>query len=541
MTVLLTLLPALCLFGGALLYLLPLRIVSRYRKWIPLLALALSAAALLFLARTAGEPTVLFEPSAILPDLTLSLQWGGAALPLGLLLLLMMAARLLTRIEDDPRAFVAGALAVSGGALLFLAADNFITLTAAWILVELGLLIVPDSDFETRARVTTAFGWNLVAIMLWMGAAMMLSNQGASLRLQEVALADLPALLVWLSVWIRSGLYPLHAAAPGDVSGAAVRIGVPLLLGGYLLTRVLATSQGPMAFANAMQILVVLAVTFSAVLVASQPHGADVFLWLLRAFGATVLLLPFLGSGQAMAALSVWWTVGAFALCVWVSMAWGWRAQLPQVPLPALVWIGVLVLAAAIPLAPAFWGRVGLLSLGYARGLAWWLLLVAGAGLYLIPIWREIFASRDVAPKEPSRFEYAALAAGLLGALAVTSVPGFFMAPFGTSVQQSADATYNLLFKPTNTAVLIFAVAGLVVPLLFSFELARRWAPRANFFPTRLTTILDLSGLANGLDFVYRFVRALIQQSLALLEQPPIAWLIFLAIWTAVWIIGLGR
>jgi|GEM_PF-2703606 hypothetical protein len=541
MTVPLTLLPALCLFGGALLYLLPLRIVSRYRNLIPLVALALSGAVLVLLARSAGEPVVLFEPSAILPDLTLSLQWNGAALPLGLLLLLMMAARLLMGIEDDTRAFVVGALAVSGGALLFLAADNFTTIAAAWILVELGLLVVPDSDFETHARVTTAFGWNLVAVVLWMGAAMMLSNQGALLRLQEVSLADLPALLVWLAIWIRSGLYPAHAAAPGDVSGAAVRIGVPLLLGGYLLTRVLAASQGPMAFADGMQILAVLAVAFSAVMVVSQPHGADAFLWLLRAFGAMLLLLPFLGSRQAMAALSVWLTVGAFTLCVWVEMAWSWRAQLPQVPLTALVWIGVLVMAAAVPLAPAFWGRVGLLSLGYERGLAWWLLLVAGAGLYLIPIWREIFASRDVAPKAPSRFEYAALAAGLLGALAITIVPGFFMTPFGASVQQSADATFNLLFKPINPAVLTFAVAGLVVPMLFSFELARRWAQRVSLFPTRLTTLLDLSGLANVLDFVYRFVRALIQQSLALLEQPPIAWLIFLAIWTAVWIIGLGR
>src|SRR5581483_5369291 len=176
MTVPLTLLPALCLFGGALLYLLPLRIVSRYRNLIPLVALALSGAVLVLLARSAGEPVVLFEPSAILPDLTLSLQWNGAALPLGLLLLLMMAARLLMGIEDDTRAFVVGALAVSGGALLFLAADNFTTIAAAWILVELGLLVVPDSDFETHARVTTAFGWNLVAVVLWMGAAMMLSN-----------------------------------------------------------------------------------------------------------------------------------------------------------------------------------------------------------------------------------------------------------------------------------------------------------------------------------------------------------------------------
>ncbi|MBI4673385.1 MAG: hypothetical protein HY741_17170 [Chloroflexi bacterium] len=541
MTVLLTLLPALCLLGGALLYLVPLGFISRYRTWLPVLANMLAAAAVVYLARGGGEPTALVEPSAILPGLTLALQWSGAALPFGLVLLLFTSARLLMGAEEDSPAFVVGTLVVNGGALLFLAADNWTTLAAAWILVELGLLVVPVDDSGDHTRAVTAFGWNLAGVVLWLSAGLMLSNQGQSLRLQDAALAELPALLVMLAIWIRSGLYPLHAATASDVPGAAVRLGIPMLLGGYLLTRFLTASQGAMAFSSELQIMAVFAVGISALLVVGQPHGADAFIWLARAFGANLLLLPFLGNAQTAAALSVWLTLSVFALCVIQSIAWSWRAQLPRVPLPALVWLVVLVLVAGLPLAPAFWGRVGLLSVGYMRGLVWWLLLTAGAALSLIPVWREIFASREVAPKAPSRFEYAALAVVVLTVLGMALASDFFMQPFGPAVRTSAQAPLNELFKPSNSTVLIFVAAGLLVPPLFAFELARRWAQRASLLPAQFTTLADLSGLAHALDFVYRLVRALVQQSMAVLEQPPIAWLIFLGIWVAVWASGLGR
>lgn len=541
MTVLLALLPALILMGGALLYLVPLPRSFRYQSYIPLLAFGLSAAALVYLARTTENAFELFEPSAILPGLALAVQWSGAALPFGLILLALMAARFMSASGQDSRAFVVGMLGVSSGALLFLAADNFTTVAAAWIVVELGLLIVPDPDADTRARVTTAFAWNLGAVLLWLSAGMMLANQGISLRLQEMVLGDLPALVVFLSIWIRSGLYPVHVSAPGDVPGAAVRAGVPLLLGGYLMTRLLTASRGEMAFDAEMAVLVVLAAGMSALVTAGQLHGGNAFLWMLRAFAASLLLLPFVRNVPDLAGVSVWLTLGAFALASWASIAWLWRGQLPRVPLTLLVWVVVLFMAAALPLSPAFFGRAGLLSGVYGMGIAWWLLLVACAALYLIPVWREVFASRDVAPKEPSGTEYAALVVGLLPPLAVLLAPNFFIAPFGPQAQAGATATLNLFLKPDRVTNLAFIAAGFVVPLLFAFELARRRSVRSSLLPQVVTEILDLSAVGRVLDGVYRFLRALTLQSLALLEQPPIAWLFFLAIWVAVWAAGLAR
>lgn len=541
MTVLFALLPALSLFGGALLYLVPLPRSFRYRSFIPLMAFGLSAAALVFLARSSANAVELFEPSAILPGLALAVQWNGAAMPFGLVLLALMVARFMSAAGQDSAEFVVGLLAVSGGALLFLAADNFTTVAAAWIVVELGLLVVPDPDADTRARVTTAFAWNLAAVVLWLSAGMMLANQGISLRLQEMVLSDLPALLVFLSVWIRCGLYPVHVSAPTDVPGAAVRAGVPLLLGGYLMTRSLTANQGAMVFADEMAVLVVLAAGLSALVTAGQLHGGNAFVWMLRAFGASLLLLPFVQNALELAAVSVWLTLGAFALASWASIAWFWRGQLPRVPLTSLVWVVVLFMAAALPLSPGFFGRAGLLYGAYGKGIAWWLLLAAAAALYLIPIWREIFASREVAPKEPSRMEYASLLFGLLPPLVIFLAPDFFMAPFGPQAETGAAAISNLLLKPGNFTGLAFVAGGFVIPLLFAFELARRRSARASFLPPLLTEILDLSAIGRMMDSAYRLVRALTQQSLALLEQPPIAWLFFLAIWVAVWAAGLAR
>ncbi len=540
MIVPLMLLPALLVWAGALLYLAPLPRAERYRNFIPPLALAASAVALLALARTVTDPVELFEPSAILPGLTLALYWNGAAAPFGLFLLALLAARLLASYGQDARAFVVGLLAVAGGALLFLAADNFTTVAAAWLVVEFGLLIAPDPDAPTRARVTTAFAWNLAAIVLWLSAAIMVANQGISLRLQETALSDLPALFVFIAVWIRSGLYPAHAAAPSDVPGAAVCMGVPLLLGGYLMTRLLAVSQGAMAFADGMSVLVALSIGLSALATASQWHGGNAFVWALRACGASVLLLPFVGAAAEMSAVSVWLTLGALALAVWLSVAWSWRSQWARVPLTMLVWGVALIMAAALPLAPAFFGRAGLLANAYAMGAAWWLLLVAGAALYLIPFWRETFASRDLAPRAPTRFEYAALLCGLLPVFVLLAAPQFFMSALDAQTQMGAAAVWNDL-KAASFTALAFTVAGLVIPPLFALELARRRARGASLLPAPLAEFLDLSALGRTLDRVYRFLRALTLSGLALLEQPPVAWLFFLAIWAAVWISSLAH
>src|SRR5581483_11839902 len=410
MTALVPVLPAVILLGGALIVLLPLPIPLRFRNWIPLLANALAALALLQLARTTTEPVTLFEPSDVLPALSITLQWNGAALLFGLFLLLVLTARLLIGIGEDAPSFLAGTLTVETGALLFLAADNWTTIAAAWLIVEFGLLLVPDDESTERERVGRALGWNVAAIVAWLTAGMILFNEGSTLRLEEMALQGTAALLVFLAIWIRSGLYPFHAAAPTSVSAGAVRLGIPLLLAGYLMTRWLSASHGAMSFQNDIEILVLLAVGISALLTIGQPHGGDAFVWMLRAAAAPLLLLPFWVSVRAAPSIGVWLTLGALAVCAMVSVAWLWRAQTPRVPFTLIVWIAALVLTASLPLAPGWWGRVGLLATVYGQGqIALWLLLVAIMSLILIPIWREIFAGRETAPKAITRTEIGAL------------------------------------------------------------------------------------------------------------------------------------
>lgn len=542
MTWIFGLLPPLVLLGGALVTLLPLRVAVRYRPFIALAANGAALVALLFVSASQREPITLFEPSDILPALTLTLQWNGAVLPLGILMLLMLSARQLMWREGDAPLQSAGTLAVQGGALLFLAADNWTTITAAWLVVEFGLLVVPTAQGESRERVVKAFAWNLAAIVLWLTAGMISANEGSSLRIVESALDGTAALLVLGAVWIRCGLYPFEAAAPATAETFGVRVGVPMLLGGYLLARALAQAQGAMDFTNELKVVTLLVVGVSALLVAGQAHGADAFDRVLRAIGAPLLLLPFFFQPQVAPALAIWLAVGVFAAANAIGVAWLWRAQLPRVPLNALIWIMALAVTGALFLTPGFPGRVGMLAAAYGTGqLALWLLLVATMALILIPLWREILGSRETAPKAPTWIENAAF--GLVVAVSVAA--GVLPAQFVGLLGETAGAGTRLFAEsivPSGARIGAFAflLAGLLVPLIASFELARRWERRASLLPHRMMSVLDLTGVSRALDLLYRFARALLQRTLTVLEQPPIAWLIFLAIWVAVWLRGLG-
>lgn len=541
MTVVVGLLPALILFAGALLSLLPLPFPPRTLKWIPIVASGLALLAIFGLART-SQLFTLFPPNEALPALSLTLQWNGIALVFGLVMLAALCGRFLIGWETDTRAFVMGALVSAGGALLFFAADNFTTVASAWILVELGLLIVPAEEGKGQEAAARAFGWNLAAIVLWLTAGMVASNLGSSLRLDEVAFDATSAFLVLVAIWIRSGIYPVQVAATANSNSLGVRLGLPFLLGGYLLTRFLMQGSAAIAFGAELKILTLLAVGASALIVVGQMHGSDALTWSVRAVGATMLLLPLFISLRAALAVSVWLAPALYVVCHFLELGMQWRAEPPRLRLTMAIWIAVLLMLAGLPLAPTFWTRVGLLASAYATaGIFLWLLLVATMSLLLIPVWREIFASGQVAPREPTYFDYAALALVGLPALGLSVVPFVFLAPFGNAAQASGAQVYNALFQPANVASLIFLLAGIGVPLLASFELARRWTPRANLLPLPVTNALDLTGVSIFLDRGYRLVRALVQQGITVLEQPPMAWLLFLIIWVAIWVIGLSR
>ncbi len=540
MTVLLATLPAIFLLGGAFLVLVPLPFLSRFRPAIPVATYVLAVLAVIALAQTMRGAVSLLEPSAILPNLSLTVQWDGTALPLCLFLLTLLAAQALLQRTGDNDPFVGGSLVVAGGAVLFLAADNWTTVAAGWLIVEFGLLIVPPDERADQDAASRAFGWNLTALVAWLSAGVVLSNEASSLRLAEAALQGTAALLVFIAAWIRSGLYPFQSAAPTSAAAAGVRLGVPLLLGGYLMSVLLLRMSGEMQARAWMPLLALAALAISALIVVGQPHGPDALVWSMRAFGAPLVVMPFLVTFPLAGAVTLWLALAAYGACALLSIAVQWRAQLPNLPLYTLLWAAELVLVAMLPLTPAFWSRVGLLADSYASGLLpLWIVLTATLTLILIPLWRELFASRDIAPRAPARYESAALGALFLPLVAAALVPFVFTAPFGEVMAAGAEAAYAGIISPVNPATLIFTLAGLVVPLLASFEFARRWTRGANLIPLRLASVLELTGVARSLDLLYRFLRALVQESLAVLEQPPIAWMIFLAIWVAVWLSGL--
>src|SRR5262245_51116800 len=103
-------LPAIVLFGGALLVVLARPVPPRIHRWIPVVTCILAGVCLIALANSSTVPVELFEPNNALPALSLVLQWNGAALPFGLFVLVVLAGRFLFGIEGDSHAFSFGVL-----------------------------------------------------------------------------------------------------------------------------------------------------------------------------------------------------------------------------------------------------------------------------------------------------------------------------------------------------------------------------------------------------------------------------------------------
>ena len=91
----------------------------------------ISRAASPHVARASDNPITLFEPSGVVPALSLAVHWSGVALPLSLLVLALFAAQTLMWGDEVAPSLQVGSLPVAAGTILFLAADN-------WIQVALG-------------------------------------------------------------------------------------------------------------------------------------------------------------------------------------------------------------------------------------------------------------------------------------------------------------------------------------------------------------------------------------------------------------------
>lgn len=494
-------------------------------------------------ARGTTESVWLLAPSAAVPTVTLALNWAQA-LPLAWLLLPVVLGRLTLSSEEDTREFVFATLIVEAGALGFLAADSWMSVAAAWLMVEFGLFALPlDGAYDARAG--RAFAWNLAALVAWLTAGLLLTNEGAGVLLNQVAPAGAAAFLASVAVWVRAGLWPFYAAVPFEPRAFVIRCGVPLLLGGTLLARLVSLTSDVGLLSSDLVVLALVGVGASALMTLRREAGIKILDWVWRSMAAPLMAIPFAIEAGAASALGLWLTLSVFGVTAVLGLVVLWRSQTKRQPWLTFLWASAIALGASLPLSPGFWGRVGLLSDAFARRQVWLLLLwVTAATPALIPLWRELFHSRVIETQTLGKMKYAALVLTLVPFILSALLPTFFLAPLGPRAQQGVTVVLDVALTQASTISLVLLGGAMLIPIVLSYVLARSGRiehASGLFLPEPVVAVLELRRLARSFGALWQVARALVQQTLGLVEQPPLPWLIFLALWVALWMIGLSR
>ncbi len=518
----------------------------RLNVWVNLGSLVLSLILVAWNAHTSESISLLPAAGAPFPGASLVLQYDGLALFFSAVVLVSSIGwRLISNLSG--RAEIHGGQLIAwAGAAAFFASDNWPTLAAAWLLVDLGLLIWRidrAGDAEEKNQAWTAAGLSLAGLLLFLFAGAPMLNDGSSLRLSDAGLGELPGALVLIAAWIRSGLYPFHAASPAarsrpveeDLSGLALTA----LLGLVLLARmVLALQQDP-AFIDAFQLLAFVGIGATALLCLRDSGRGETLAWSMRAIGAPAFLTVLI-SVAARAAFVIWLGLGLYAAAALIIGVKLLHTQTRRLPVQRVLWALALACAAGLPLTPGFFGRVGYYAAALeARDFVMLLALFMGTTLALVPLWMGFREARDFGERALTYAEYGGIAVLVLPVLLEGIFSFQLAALLGGPVQEASAYASDALIHPGNLIEPLLLLVLMLLPLPLAFGLAAYNGPirsRGNELLGRLQGLVDLSAFGRAGMSLFGLIGVLIHELSGLIEQYPVGWLVFAAIWIALWL-----
>lgn len=414
--------PILVLWIGALVFYVLDQLLEPQDRGIAEIVVLILALGFAFNARTQiGVPLPFGQPLA-------SLNWPGLA-PylvierdswlLSLFVLVLAAAMSLTSL-GKPTHGRSGRLALLGAVLLYLAAGDWVTLAAAWGLVDLALLIIVNESFagadSARSRrlgwtavlgllgpvlVITALAlWQASGATAWVNRASALPTAGLSPRRPVARAATLLAIAGLLR--LMPPPLPSWLAAPMDDTAKQDGMGethpgstllvtlIPALLGAYYWARVAGWGTLTAArWTNWLSLWGGLLLLITAVR-AWSADGPERLVARLQGYANAVVLL-IAGSGASGAVNTAWpMLVGAGAVLGTSTLYVAWRQGQYLDPFDTTTYwrVAPMVVAlsslAGLPLVAGFPTRVALYWATFTAKL--WLALlamIAGEALYL--------------------------------------------------------------------------------------------------------------------------------------------------------------
>lgn len=540
--------PVLILLLGAVVVL-AARSLVRIAPIIVLGAILLSIALLFVNARQSDITPFLFPAFASAPDLDLGFDFGPSGIFFSCAALVCLLSVTILQGWNRPRRTEVGLLVTGSGAIAFFLAANWTTLAAAWLLTDFGFLIwrIVDSPDVRKTRLP----WGSLVLsqfgaLVFLGAGVLVTSEGSSLRFAKTSITGLAADLVLLAAWIRSGLYPFQVPIPRagetDSPERLRRTALTVLMGGYLLARGLSLMQGESSYHSLLYAVALLGVVATALLVLVARESGPEVAWSVQALGALVPLTPFIAVLAQGAAFATWLVLGVFNVALLVLAANLVHTNTRSRPLRRILW-GIAVLAAVgFPLTPAFLGRVGLYSLAARSGESLLVLaLVAVSTIALVPLIRGFLQPFSTDSDKPNWLEYMGAAGLILPTIGEGLAPFFVTSVFGRDVEDASTAAFDALVHSSSLLSPIILMFALLLPLPLAFFVARSKATVGSWpwrLPDGLRRVLDLSGPGQALITGFDLVGVAARQVSALVEQHPIGWILLAAIWVAVWLLN---
>ncbi|MGB8648099.1 MAG: hypothetical protein WCF84_22880 [Anaerolineae bacterium] len=589
MATLLSLLPILIPLLGAL-FLLPTRGYRRARPLISLAVLLLTLIVLGINTRLPDTSNFLFGQLSLVPDVDLRFDYNSVTLLFSALALVAAVAWLLIENLTTKTRWGAASLVSLAGAIALICADNWSTLIAGWVLADLGLLAwrLEASDAPSGVLAWRAFGISLFGALGVSAGAFFQLAAGASLRIPDATLDGWAATLILFAAWVRSGLFPFqvpmaqrlaqlpgldsvqtssqpgrgHGLHPSALIGPGMGkrfgddlygIALGVLMGLYLLTRSQLVLLGPapsglvpsgnIALSELLVILALFGLGATALLALLQPNRDAQLAWACWAAGAAVWVIPFMPVLNVHSALAVWLALGLWHMVVALLGARLLCAQTLRQPWRQVLWGLAILCAVGFPLTPGFFGRIGLYAVVLnGGGLPYLVLLPITLTFALVPLWRAFFDVRGEQERTPTVVEYIGLALLILPPLIEGIVPFAIMSLFGPGVEDASAFAYDALLHAPNFWQPIILVLAVIFPLPLAFILARyfsRWEGRLVAPARPALAVLDLSLITRLGVRIMDTLMTGVRELSALIEQHPVGWFLFAALWVALWLLNL--
>ncbi len=483
---------------------------------------------LLVLLNLSPTPRYVVFSSWDLSGFTLALQLDGVRI---LLLLLMVVPLLAERLIAPPQS----PLGLAEGLILSAAMIMTMSLSlqgvyVAWVIMDLVVLGWRIHNRSEEHIALQAFALSQLAGIMLVGGDLLSGTTQSSVG----------AFFLAVAFWARLGLFPFHWVLPQSESATGhlwIMRAVPMIAGASLWLQWWTMHlDAPTPWIGVMAALACLAAATWAWRAVTNAGVVG------AAIAQSITCVPLaIAYGEAAGtALGLWITLSTLFALALFDLGQQWPRSASRLAL-GLIRFAAICSLAQVPLTPGFLGRWGLETALWERG-EWLILLIIPVTTFLILL--RLFTLEEDEPTAGTADPQRAILAGaaLLGIsflfLSLAALP--VAAALAPNMGESSDAAINRVIRTNDLGGVLAGFLLLFAPIPFAFvirPLVRQIDSQETSVPSLLGRTFDLNWFGAILAGVGYEMGRTARNLSAILEENPIVWILFIALWIAIFVL----